>query len=609
MFTLTNERGFSLEHKVQKNPLRTRADVERAALDLLVPLLPHLSPGRAGLHLSASGAVYPEPIADMEGFSRAMWAIVPMLAGKSDLVQPIWALWREGIAHGVDPDHPEYWGEIGDFDQRIVEMAVMGAGMCLAPDAFFFALPPTVQKNLHAWLCQINLHDMPTNNWRFFRVLVNAGFQLCGLPFSKERLDEDFALIESHYESDGWYYDYPDQREYYTPWGYHYYGLVYALAMEKLDPERARRYRERAAAFAPRFACWFTKDGAALPYGRSLTYRFAQGAFWSAMALVGVTAPGLSLGEIKGLLLRNLRWWLQKPIFTGDGLLSIGYGYPNLLMAEGYNAPGSPYWALKTFAVLALAEDHPFWTCEEKPYEPPHTLRDEGLRALIVRDAEGRQVQAFTAGNHATGHMFDEAKYEKFVYSTHFGFSVPKGLMWLSRGAFDCMLALSDDGVYWRPRYGCESFSIEEDCVVSAWRPFADVLVTTKIRPLGDGWHLRVHRVVTPRPLQAAEGGFAIRREMGFVKPETECEGVRCAAFAPWGLSGIAGLRGYERAELLAAEPNTNLLYPRTLLPTLHAALPAGETTLACLVIGLPQGDRQPWEHMPKEVFTDGPLG
>ncbi|WP_375120557.1 DUF2264 domain-containing protein [Paenibacillus sp. CR_12] len=29
-------------------------------------------------------------------------------------------------------------------------------------------------------------------------------------------------------------------------------------------------------------------------------------------------------------------------------------------MAENYNAPGSPYWALKTFLVLQLAEDSPF---------------------------------------------------------------------------------------------------------------------------------------------------------------------------------------------------------------------------------------------------------
>jgi len=30
---------------------------------------------------------------------------------------------RTGILHGVDPRSNEYWGAIGDYDQRIVEAA------------------------------------------------------------------------------------------------------------------------------------------------------------------------------------------------------------------------------------------------------------------------------------------------------------------------------------------------------------------------------------------------------------------------------------------------------------------------------------------------------
>ena len=62
---------------------------------------------------------------------------------------------------------------------------------------------------------------------------------------------------------------------------------------------------------------------------------------------------------IKGIVLRHLRWWLKQPIFDRDGILSVGYSYPNLAMAEDYNAPGSPYWGLKTLLVLALDEATP----------------------------------------------------------------------------------------------------------------------------------------------------------------------------------------------------------------------------------------------------------
>ena len=103
-----------MANPVQHNPLRTRADVELAAVQLLSPLLPLLSPGRAGLHLGETGASYPAAVADMEGYARALWAIVPMLAGECDLVAPFWAKWREGLINGVDPAHPEYWGEVED---------------------------------------------------------------------------------------------------------------------------------------------------------------------------------------------------------------------------------------------------------------------------------------------------------------------------------------------------------------------------------------------------------------------------------------------------------------------------------------------------------------
>lgn len=54
---------------VRENPLRTRADVERAAVQLIEPLIPLLSEGRARLHLGDTGAVYPPEIAEMEAFA------------------------------------------------------------------------------------------------------------------------------------------------------------------------------------------------------------------------------------------------------------------------------------------------------------------------------------------------------------------------------------------------------------------------------------------------------------------------------------------------------------------------------------------------------------
>ena len=74
------------------------------------------------------------------------------------------------------------------------------------------------------------------------------------------------------------------------------------------------------------------------------------------------------------------------------------------------------------------------------------------------------------------------------------------------------MLAVSMDGVYYHPRYGCESFAIGENKVSAVWKPTPRVTVETEIIPLGS-WHIRKHVIRTETEITAAEGGFAIASE------------------------------------------------------------------------------------------------
>ena len=85
----------------------------------------------------------------------------------------------------------------------------------------------------------------------------------------------------------------------------HYYGLIYARFMAQEDPVSSQRFWERAARFAPDFLYWFEDGGRAVPFGRSLTYRFGQCAFFSALAFAGVEA--LPWGVLKSRVLGSLR--------------------------------------------------------------------------------------------------------------------------------------------------------------------------------------------------------------------------------------------------------------------------------------------------------------
>ena len=577
------------------NPLQTRADLQAAVRDLFDPLRPYFSPGAGRVQLGATGAHFPPAAADLEGFARPLWGIAPLIAGGGAFEHT--ELFQRGLATGANPDHPDYWGAATDRSQRIVESAALGFALALAPDHLWQPLDDTAKQHLGTWL--ENIFDLRTaeNNWHFFPVLVALGLDRVGWPVDWDRLTPHLDAIESYYLQDGWYRDGKARRlEHYIPFAIHFYGLIYA-ALRPDDSVRATAYRERAAAFAADYKAWFAADGAALPFGRSLTYRFAHAGFWAALAFADVDA--LPWGEAKGLLLANLRWWQGQPIADRDGVLSVGYAYPNYQMAEEYNSPGSPYWALKPFAVLACPDDHPFWRAEAVPPAPPAQPIAQKLPGFVISGDTGATV-ALSAGQENLRLRHGPAKYAKFAYSTRHGFSVEGHEASFRNGPFDSMLAFSDDGRHFRVRETNDDARIGDDYLYCRWSPVAGVTVETWLLA-APPFHFRVHRIASDRAMQIAEGGFAIDRdEAGVVATESDTGHALIERSDDF--SAIRDLSATPRDGVVQiALPNTNLIFPRSLVPQLRGTIELGATTLACAVLAgtNPAAARAAWDAPP----------
>lgn len=577
-----------------------REELRSYVAELVDPLIPHLSEGGARIRLGVNIAHHDDTAADLEGYARPLWGLAPLAAGGGGFAH--WDRWAQGLASGTDPDHPEFWGVPGDFDQRIVEMAAIGFALALVPERLWDPLSGAQRDRVGRWLASCLPRETPANNWNFFPVLVSMGLDRVGFRHDRDARHARLDRLETYALGDGWYADGEgERRDYYIPWAMHFYGLLYAVLAGAQDPDRAARFRQRAADFAPGFRHWFADDGAAVPFGRSLTYRFAQGAFWGALPYAD--ADSVPAGEAKGLLLRHLRWWRARTAQTSpDGLLTVGYGYPQPAVAEQYNGPGSPYWAMKAFLPLALPGTHPFWTAPvQPPAELPEVLAQPHAGAVLVRSGgdvtmlSGRQQFPWVRGG--------AAKYSKFAYSTRFGFSLPADRDGQEQGAYDSMLAVSDDTgpetTHFRVREGCEDPVTGDDGTVSStWRPWPDVEITTWLTAAAP-WHLRTHRIRTGRPLRTAEGGFAVDRDGGFTRRE-EADGSALAVTAAGDLSGLRDLDGARTGRVLPLMPGTNVLWRRTVLPTLTGELAPGEHWLRCAVLG--SGPAQPaaaWEQPP----------
>jgi len=100
---------------------------------------------------------------------------------------------------------------------------------------------------------------------------------------------------------------------------------------------------------------------------------------------------------------------------------------------------------------------------------------------------------------------------------------------------------------------------------------------------------MRLHRVRCARPLWSAEGGFALDRTGDATPAAHQDEGPGFAlARYPAGFSGLRDLESRRVGRMLRVFPNTNLLVPRTVIPTLLGQHAPGEHWLACAVLADP---------------------
>lgn len=572
--------------------LITREDFSNLLFGILKPLVSRYGSFCTGIDTDRVFAHYDAAAADMEAFSRPLWGLVPFWAGKKagdpneGISETFEKIYRRGLSEGTDPGSEGYWGDCRPFDQRFVEMAAIAYGMLFCPQVVWDPLDGRSKQNLAEYLGRINEMELPVCNWILFAVLVNIALKKRNMPYRQDMLEKYLEGLETFYLGDGWYTDGDSgQKDYYISFAIHFYSLVYAKVMGEEDRERSESYRGRALMFSRQFAYWFDEDGDAVPFGRSLTYRFAQVSFFSACLLADLRP--FPLPVMKALISEHLRSWLARDIFDRNGILTIGYGYANLHMSERYNAQGSPYWAMKTFAFLALPEDHPFFSEEGR--------MDAGLlwkRSVCpMKHADmlvyhyGNHTTAFTPGVYSPkGHGHIVEKYGKFAYDSKFGISVSRSQYELCECAPDCMLSFLIDGYIYVRRI-CKDRKITDTSVSSVWSPYPGIRVKTTVTPDENG-HIRVHEIESDVECVALDSGFAIRRDDTDsvdmkISDEKNISSVK-NRYCECTVTGTVaeGDPDAVTASSYAADPNTHLLYPKTMIPAVEYRIGKGRCVL-----------------------------
>jgi hypothetical protein len=154
------------------NPLSNKEEVGSFLKELLDALKIHTSPGCARIHLGHTGTHFDDIAAQLEGFSRPIWGLASLLAGggKYDGAHR----WSEGLANGTNPANAEeFWGDMTDKDQRMVECSAIGFSLAVAKETLWDPLSDGAKTNLGNWLGGMNDKEMPNTNWLWFRVRIH----------------------------------------------------------------------------------------------------------------------------------------------------------------------------------------------------------------------------------------------------------------------------------------------------------------------------------------------------------------------------------------------------------------------------------------------------
>lgn len=282
------------------NTLRNRDEVIEAAIALVKPLHPYFSPASASIRLPVStGTHFDEGAARLEGFARPLWVIASLLhqlhndttTTRAHEIRSLAKPWIDGFRAGTDPRHEEYWGDIGDWEQRMVEAEVIACAMLFCPEEFFHSYDEITRANIVRWLRGMTGKAMPANNWRWFRIFTNlALIVVAGVAHSElaEEMERDFALLDTFFIGQGWSGDGPwltaeqaareeedaikrgrrdqigggRQADYYSgSFAIQFSQLLYSKFASDLDPVRATKYRQWAREYGEGFWRYFDADG------------------------------------------------------------------------------------------------------------------------------------------------------------------------------------------------------------------------------------------------------------------------------------------------------------------------------------------------------------
>jgi len=389
----------------------------------------------------------------------------------------------------------------------------------LSPDFFWEPLSKKEKENLLSSLEKFAKRPTWDCNTWFFRLTAVPILCRENIEIDRNHWTRIFRRCLNWYRGDGWFIDGGNFTfDYYNLWGFQLYNNMLIYFDSPWRDLLFDRIKHISALFQESFPYLYGRDGGPVPWGRSLSYRFASlsALGWSVLAGTNTIPPGRARRIASGCL----KYFWEHGAMSENGLLEAGFRGPNSVVAEDYIRRGAPYWAAQGLICLAIPEDHPFWTAKEEPMPADGSggrIALPGAQMVLKVSPVDGEVRNYILGE-PVGHegMWQRGiKYFQHSYSSYLGWCA------LGEGGPDLgagRTGISYNGTDWHFRTNPRPIKVDPFHSISEWdfmfldieprfEDFGSIITHTLI---GENGELHIFWHTSARPAYLWIGGYGI---------------------------------------------------------------------------------------------------
>lgn len=419
----------------------------------------------------------------------------------------------KAIIRGTDPNDPAFWGDPLPNDQV---GSVFALGAYLNPAVFWNPLSQSQKKNILNYLQKQVFNQTYDNNHYLFHMVPVTLLEKYGYDANRKHLTQMFERLLGWYRGNGWFIDGNNGGfDHYNLWGFQLFFQVLSRFDVKWHNQFGSQINKLAIRFFETVPYLSGRDGGPIPWGRSLSYRFA-GISSIAWAVLNGNCT-LPHGQARRIASGELKYFWEHGCLGENNLLNIGYWGANASVSESYLSPGDPYWATHGLACLLIPKEDPFWNAIEESIPadgPGGKIAITGAQFTIRVSPLDGEARLFPVGQpftHEREKWQTGIKYDQYSYSSYLGFCTSgEGGHEIGAGRS----GYSFDGINWNYRERAEPITVSESHLKSKYTLKKNTLYEITDHTLvGNDGEVHVFWHDYPEPIYLYMGGYGINVE------------------------------------------------------------------------------------------------